>query len=265
MLDWTLALSIAVVSSVALTLFSRKHVHAWTERGFVNLLLPWNKTFLLSGVTSITVALLALSLGGEWWQAGLLSLLGWMLIFVCSTDFATYKIPSETSILAYLLPLALAIPLTWGDKTAYISFAVWMGTILLLDILGMILKGGIGGADIRLFILAGSTLSWWVGLDWMFYAFGASAALQLVVFLVARLTGWGRIKPAGSMNSLSASESKQFKADQILAVKAGTDIPKGRKVLPFGPSILATFLVMGLLAAEAGRDACSLYGGLICS
>lgn len=263
-MEWILALGCAFFISGGLTLFSQTKISAWEERGFVDLLLTWKKTFFVAALANILVTVTALFVGGEWWQSALLGLIAWMLVFSVITDFATYKIPSETSIVAYLLPLIIVVPLTWGDKVAYISMAIWFGAIFLLDILGMILKGGIGGADIRLFLLVGSSLSWWVGIDWMFYAFGISAFMQLVVFAIARVGNWGRIKPLGSMNALNATESKTFKLSQKMAREEGLDVPKGRKVLPFGPSILVTFLIMGIFAAAAGNNACSAYGGLIC-
>lgn len=264
MADLLYALSGVVITTTLLTLLSRSKTGEWEQRGFVNLLLPWNKTFLFAAVLNLVVTLATVLIGGTWWQGVILGILGWMLVFTSVTDFAVYKIPRETSNLASLLPIALAVPLTWGQSLAYISTGVWLGLLFVLALMSAFMKGGIGWADMRLFFLMGTALSWWVGIDWMVYAFAASAVVQLLIFLVSKVTGWGRIKPVGSLESLSKEESRVFKEAQRKAKTEGTEVPKGRKVLPFGPSILVAFLVMGMIAAAVGRDACSAYDGLLC-
>src|SRR5690606_4387356 len=115
------------------------------------------------------------------------------------TDFSTYKIPREPSILAYYLglPLMIGYALSIGSWAPIAAFGVWM---VIPTLLFLFSGGGIGMGDIRLLILFGTTLSWWVGIEYMFYGLIASCLLQLIILYPAALiTGRGKKAARGEL------------------------------------------------------------------
>jgi hypothetical protein len=98
----------------------------------------------------------------------------------------------------------------------------------------------IGMGDVRLMFTLTFTLSWWVSVKWMLYAFILARGFQLILTVAAKLFHLGSTKP----------------------LRVGG---KARLHLPLAPALALGYLTAIAVTVVTGDNACaSLAGGVSC-
>lgn len=230
----------AVLLGLAGLLFKR-YVAEWSteERGFVGLEKHWSKIFYFSWAGGWGAAILAGVLsGGNIFAVFLFAILAYVLIFSSYTDIIVHKAPKEVARYGIVSALPIAALAIWqhglmnygGDTlltrfvyfganitaSQLIALAVWLAIPIIMFFVS---GGGLGMADIRLFVFFGVTLSWWVGIMGMFVMFFIANLIQIISFIPAQKYGWG----------------------QMITLKSG----KTKRAVPFIPALAASFLIGG--------------------
>lgn len=178
-----------------LTLYGFKKIPAWESRGFEGHGFNWKKIFAGSFIASLVASSLVYFLVENPWPAIAISPLAYMLVLGSVTDLKTLKIPNDISFIAYLLPVPIMI--ACADSFGWLSFGIWFGLIALFFI--FVWFGAFGMADLRIMILAGTSVSWWVGADNLIFSFGFAAFVQLIAYPLANKFNWGVVKQRKSV------------------------------------------------------------------
>lgn len=228
--------------------FLHKHITEWSteSRGFKALESKWRYIFYYSFIGGWVLSILAGFLSDfNLYLMLILGILSFVLIFSTITDVIVHKAPKEVArygIYASMLVAGLAISdniwnqssllnnivhpsilhlfpfaSTIGEAQLY-TIGLWLLVPLLLLLVS---RGGIGMADVRLLILAGISLSWWVGLMNMIVAFFIANLIQVLAFIPGQKFNWGRMieRPNG----------------------------KQRRAIPFIPALAVSFLTMAFV------------------
>lgn len=272
---------LSLVSSALLWAKSNKHTSEWEDRG-ISVRFQWKSVFLAATLLAVLASTVAGVLGAGFLPAAGVGLLGWMTVLVTVTDFTTYKIPREPSILSYYLgmPLMAAFAIMNGSWAPIVAFLAWM---LIPTILFFVAGKGLGMGDIRLLILFGTTLSWWVGIEYMFFALVAACLVQLLIaFPAAVLTGRGRKAVPGATESTAEPAQPEAPAEEdageddvvveVEVVEESLDsVPSDKQKkakkklhLPFGPALMFAFLGMGIYSASRLIDNCDIFMMYFC-
>ena len=278
------ALIPALLVSGLLTYISKRNIPHWEQRGYSKIPLLWTWILALSNTVALLASTASILLGGGFWASAAISIVGWLTPLVVITDLFTYKIPREPCIAAYWLglPLMAGFMLSIQAWSPLASFLAWMFLPALLFLIG---SGGMGMGDIRLLILFGTTMSWWVGIQNMVFALMAAAMIQILLFPIAKLTGRGRKMERSSIAGGSieetleeelASVNDEIKEDSNEEEPTQEDEPqvpteleekiKGKKklYLPFGPVLMIAFLGAALYSASTWIHPCHLFLGFWC-
>ena len=241
-----LAVLLIIVPAVILYgmhLFFRRYTSAWEneERGFSKMKTHWHKAFYVAFITGEASSILAGILSG-WnvYAVIIFAILGYALSFSSYTDIIEHKAPKEIArySIILLIPVAAVAILDKGlyltrsndnillqmpylpvspniQMQQLVSFGIWM---LIPVIMLIVSGGGLGMADIRLFVLFGVGLSWWVGIMGMFAAFFIANLIQVLTFIPAKKFNWGH----------------------MVTLKSG----KQKRAMPFIPALSASFMVV---------------------
>lgn len=180
----------ALLVSLGMSVYAKNKLAGWKTRQFGDHSFQWNKIFTASSITSFVVSGIVFAITQSPWAAIAIAPLAYMLVLGSVTDFKISKIPMDISVLAYLIPIPLL--LIFADSYGWFSFLVWTGVILLFLVFAYL--GMFGLADLRIMILAGTSLSWWVGVENLAMAFGFSAIIQLIVHAFAAKMNLGTMK-----------------------------------------------------------------------
>lgn len=228
---------------LALNVIFKTHRTAWEteERGFGKMRTHWHKASYLSFLIGESFAILTGLLSG--WNAYailIMAILGYALTFSSYTDIIVHKAPKEIARYATLI-LAPISAIAIITKSLYIfpqpdnmllqspylmvsnnlplqqlaAFGFWM---IIPIVMLIISRGGLGMADIRLFILFGVALSWWVGIMAMFAAFLLANIIQIATFIPASKFNWGH----------------------MITMKSG----KQKRAMPFIPALSFSFITV---------------------
>jgi prepilin signal peptidase PulO-like enzyme (type II secretory pathway) len=222
----------------------KKHIVHWEheDRGFSPIGKKWRQIFYYSLVGGIAFSLLAGFISSfNLYAIYLVGVLSYVLIFSSMTDIIVHKAPKEVArygmyatapvaILAIsdfflnnsggLINMTALSRLPFGHtiyEAQLWNLGIWMIVPLVLLIVG---RGGVGMADIRLLLLFGVTMSWWVGIMGMFIAFFIANVLQILAFIPAKKFGWGT----------------------MITMKSG----KQKRAVPFIPALTVSFLTIAL-------------------
>lgn len=282
MTDLNIFLSLGLLVSVGLTAFGFYRLPHWKEREFGQYNFNWNLIFAGSSIFSFIIGGLIYHLSGSPWPALAVIPLAYMTVLGSITDMKIVKIPSDISILSYWLPVPLLF--IFADSYGWMSFGIWMAIVLLFAFFAF--AGAFGFADLRIMIMAGTSISWWVGAENILLAFGASAFIQLLLYPLANIFNWGVVKERKSMSYLakereeaerlsaleesSANGISLEKVDSIADEKTAEpevtpeEKPKGKvnnflngksskakRFVPFGPALCIAFCVVSLYYAKA--------------
>jgi hypothetical protein len=242
---WALLVVVPVpVILLTIGFFLKKHVVHWEheDRGFAPIGKKWKQIFYYSFLGGIAFSLLAAFISKfNIYAIELVGILAYVLIFSSMTDIIVHKAPKEVArygmfATAPIAALAIAdfffnrsgglinisaisrLPLGHSIAEAQLwNLGLWMIIPVVLLIVG---RGGVGMADIRLLILFGVTMSWWVGVMGMFIAFFIANVLQILAFIPANKFGWGT----------------------MITMKSG----KQKRAVPFIPALTVAFLTVAL-------------------
>lgn len=256
----TTLLMVAVPASMLLgfNLFFRRYTNKWEheERGFTKMATHWHKAFYVAFITGEISAILAGVLSGWNVYAVLMfAILGYSLSFSSYTDIIEHKAPKEIARYSTLLALPIAIiglidngmyvmrnssnillqaPYLPISPDLAIQQLTALGIWLLIPVIMIIVSGGgLGMADIRLFILFGVTLSWWVGIMGMFAAFFIASVIQVLTFIPASKFNWGH----------------------MVTLKSG----KQKRAMPFIPALSIAFMAVGFYMLQFTASSSNLF------
>jgi hypothetical protein len=253
MFDFNYLMQIILSGAATLYVFNTifySMVPAWSnkDRGFVLNPDEWKQVFVNSTIISAVFSLTSWVVSGYNFTIFLLSLvLSYSLTFSSITDIRVHKAPKEVanySIVFATVVTGLSIFLSYLEgyytniiahvnnsyynifpfvynvaSVSLLNIFVWF---LFIAVIMLVSRGGLGMADVRLFVLLGVTIVWWVGLGNFLFIFGAMNILQALMFIPAHYLNWG----------------------EMVAVPSG----KKKRAIPFIPVIstvaLTSFLVM---------------------
>lgn len=282
MTDLNIFIALGLFLSIGLSAFGAYRLPKWKEREFGGYDFKWKTIFASSTLISFITGALIYSLTQSPWPAIAIIPLAYMTVLGSITDMKVVKIPSDISILAYWIPVPLLV--IFADSYGWLSFAIWMAIVLLFTFFAF--AGAFGFADLRIMILAGTSISWWVGAENILLAFGASALIQLLLHPLAHVFNWGIVKERKSISYLvkekeeaeriaSKENNVHVEADQqqeeavvpdteTMPSDSNTEKPKGkvdnflngksaksRRFVPFGPALCIAFCFVGLYYARA--------------
>lgn len=224
--------------------FFRRYTERWEheERGFTKMANHWHKAFVTAFLVGEAAAVLAGFLS-QWniYAVFIFAILGYSLSFSSYTDIIEHKAPKEIArwSILILIPIAtlaildnglyvLSSPQNFILRLPYfpvspelpiqqlVAFGVWM---IIPIVMMLVSGGGLGMADIRLFVLFAVGLSWWVGIMAMFTAFFVANVIQALSFIPAKKYNWGH----------------------MVTLKSG----KEKRAMPFIPALSVTFMLVG--------------------
>lgn len=283
MTDLNIFISLGLFLSLGLTAFGFYRLPHWKEREFGNYDFKWNLIFAGSSIFSFVVGGLIYHLSGSPWPGLAVIPMAYMTVLGSITDMKIVKIPSDISILSYWLPVPLLF--IFADSYGWLSFGIWMAIVLLFAVFSF--AGAFGFADLRIMIMAGTSISWWVGAENILLAFGASAFIQLMLYPVANAFNWGVVKERKSMSYLVKEKEKE-EAERLAVTEESTtesdplvisgetepvepelqdkevsEKPKGKvdnflngksakakRFVPFGPALCIAFCAVSLYYAK---------------
>lgn len=224
-MELTIFLIGALIVSIGLSGFGLAKLSSWKTRDFGTLNINWTNTFLASSGISFAVGALVFMLLSNPWVAISIIPLAYMMALGTVTDMKILKIPSDISILAYLIPIP--IMLLSIDSYGWFSFAVWAGIILLFTVFAF--AGAFGVADLRIMILAGTSLVWWAGIETVMLAFGMAAFIQLLIHPLAVKFDWGVVRERKNINDqVQEREKAEYEA---LSDEEKTDLAEKKALL----------------------------------
>lgn len=272
--DINIFLGLGALISIGLSIFGIIRLPKWKERGFGEVNFNWNAIFFVSSVLSFGIGLLVYLLAVNPWAAIAIIPLAYMMTLGSITDMKVVKIPLDISILAYWIPVPLLF--IFADTYGWISFGVWMALVFMFFIFSY--AGAFGMADLRIMILAGTSVVWWVGVENVLLAFGASAFVQLLLYPLANKFNWGVMKQRKSMTQLvKEKEEAEGKVSEIKKPKKpkkpksafakfldkifggllrkinnflNGQSDKAKRFVPFGPALYVCFCAVGVYYAK---------------
>lgn len=189
------------------------------ERGFHLNPDEWKQIFVNSTVVAAGFALTSWRVSDYNFTIFLLALIiSYALMVSSATDIKVHKAPKEVSNYSIVLSLvvtglSLAMSYVDGyyaniivqvDNSYYnvfpfiqdaplislLNILVWCFFIFMVMLLS---RGGLGMADVRLFVLLGLTTVWWIGLGNFLFIFAAMNILQALMFIPAHYLNWGEM------------------------------------------------------------------------
>lgn len=209
---------------------------AWEERG-IRAVRSWAFTLtvaLTAGAATYPALLLGFSQSVGPWEASGAALTVFLTTLASCTDLASYRIPRDVT----LMTAAVALPnlIAGLSKAALVGFVFWGALVGVLFLARRVLPMG----DVRLLFTLTFTLSWWVSVQWMLYAFILSQGLFVIAIVAGKLFGFGSMEPR----------------------RAGG---KPHLHLPLAPALTLGYLTAITATALTGINACtSLYGAVSC-
>lgn len=209
MTDLNIFLSLGLFISLGLSAFGLYRLPLWKEREFGSVKFKWKTIFASSSVISFVVGSLIYYLTLSPWASVAIIPLAYMTVLGSITDMKIVKIPSDISIISYWIPVPLLV--IFADSYGWLSFGIWMSIVLLFTFFAY--AGAFGFADLRIMILAGTSISWWVGAENILLAFGASALVQLLLHPLANIFNWGVVKERKSISYLAKEKEKEKEAE----------------------------------------------------
>lgn len=276
--DLNIFLTLGILISVGLSAFGLWRAPLWDaeDRGFKKGNFKWKTIFAFSTVISFGVGLTVYLLSMNPWAGISVISLAYMMVLGTVTDMKVLMIPRDISALAYWIPVPLL--LIFADSYGWLSFGIWMAIVALFFVFAW--AGAFGFADLRIMLMAGFAISWWVGAENILLAFGASAFIQLLIYPLAHKFNWGIVKVRKSITQSvkDAEEKERLELEQndesvALAVEEqksseqqlSEDSPKEQKginnflngqskkakrFVPFGPALMISFCAVAIYFAK---------------
>lgn len=265
-----ITLALSLISSGILWVVSAHYVPAWNTEGRFEKTPggkhKWTVVFALGTLLGLVGTFALYQLQPNVYIAASMSICLWIMTLTSYTDFSVLRIPSEPSIVAYYLglPLILGYGLqsgAWGP--ILIALGIW----LIMPVIFFFPKS-IGMGDVRLMLIAATSLSWWVGIQGMYvYGLLIGVGLQFAFFGVAHLAKsafnydkFGIWAYRGELHAKS-----QSKLPFPLPTDDKGKTKKKQLHLPFGPALMFGFIAAAFwVAAQASTGTCYAITGNFC-
>jgi hypothetical protein len=211
---------ISIIVLFILSLSLQRHIPEWEVkgRGFESLHYDWVNVFTYSFIFSFIFGMLTWYLSeGSIILLVLGTLVSYTMVFSSYTDLKVHKAPREVSNYSFVIAavfVAITLIMSYNvdyysevnvmvDRTVFFqplyvfdnivynqlfNMGMWF---LIIVIIQLVSRGGLGMADVRIFMLLGVSLSWWIGFSNMLILFAALNILQALVFIPGTIFKWG--------------------------------------------------------------------------
>ena len=224
-MTWLMIAAILLLS-MTLSFIGLKIAPEWKDQ------VPWTHLMFISGASAGIVGVSSYLIGRSLLPSLAIILLVWLFPTIIYTDYKLYLIPRGIT----MLTLPFAIALIIADTFTLHSFTPFiMVAVSLVFPLILIFLRGIGMGDIRLLVLFSLALPWWIGTQRMITAIFLSVGIQLLSFAIGKIYGKGKMR---TVKGLDGKEKQKMS-------------------LPFGPALLAGFILISLLAISSPVDCSS--------
>lgn len=215
----------ALLSIIVLFILSfslQNHIKEWEEesRGFSPLKQAWEEIFSASFIFAFLFSMLTWYLSsGSLIILVMSATVSYTLIFSSYTDISVHKAPREVSNYSFLISsvfMVITLSMSYYDdyysmvnitvnkdamfepievfdtlvQNQILNMALWF---IIIFIVQLISRGGLGMADVRIFLLLGVSLSWWVGFNNMLVLFAAINIVQALIFIPGTIFKWGEM------------------------------------------------------------------------
>jgi hypothetical protein len=278
MTDLNIFIALGLLISIGLSGYGLLRIPLWDdeERGFRKGNFKWKKILAVSTVVSFIIGLTIFYLTQNPWAGISVIPLAYLMVLGTVTDMKVLMIPRDISALCYWIPVPLL--LIFADSYGWLSFGIWMAVVALFFVFSY--AGAFGFADLRIMILAGTSISWWIGAENILLAFGASAFVQLLIYPLAHKFNWGIVKIRKSVtqsvkdneadSKLNSEEDIALNESAVPATEPARKKPKGffgrllekinnfingqskkeKRFVPFGPALMISFCAVSLYYAK---------------
>lgn len=269
-----ISFAIALAVQFWLTQYAVKHYPEWEERRIHFGSLGLKKSLIITNVIAVLFGVFAYvyrNFIGDSYQPVLdalvipyaVSLVMWVGVLSALTDIFSLKVPMDIAIRGYWSVFPTAIIGIWlSDGWLDILLSVggfWLWAMILYFFFG----GGFGQADVRMMILHAFGLTWWVGVDWVFYAFLAACILQISIHPFGSLIRVGKRRAYGQRYNKKVD--KLPPSMDVYSEEPEFDkIPKKRSYLPLVPALTFVYSILIVVALVYERTGCSAYSGFLC-
>ena len=220
--------------------YAARSRRVWEERG-IKPLRSWRFTLTVALTAAVATYLALVLVVPQWfslrvgpWEGSGAALTVFLTVLGACTDIASGRVPRDVT----LLTAAAAVP----NMIAGMSKAGLVGVVFWAGVVGAVFAARrlVGMGDVRLLFALTFTLSWWVSVQGMLYAFLLSQGLFAVMVVVAKIFHLGSTEPL-------------------------RDGGRPRLHLPVAPALAVAYLTAVVLTALTGVNACSsLYGFVSC-
>lgn len=278
MTDLNIFIALGLLISLGLSGYGLLRIPLWDdeERGFRKGNFQWKKILAVSTVVSFLVGLAVFYLSQSPWAGISIIPLAYLMVLGTVTDMKVLMIPRDISALCYWIPIPLLI--IFADSYGWLSFGIWMAVVALFFVFSY--AGAFGFADLRIMILAGTSISWWIGAENILLAFGASAFIQLLMYPLANKFNWGIVKVRKSITQSVKDNEAATKLASEEDIPMGTEITseedlpetkpqgsvgklmekpnnfingqskKAKRFVPFGPALMISFCAVSIYYAK---------------
>ena len=207
----------------------------WAERG-IRPVRSWAFTLTVAlSAAAVTYPVLLLVLPQRFphsvgpWEASGAALTVFLTALAACTDISSGRVPRDVT----LLTAAVAVPnlIAGMSMAALVGVGFWAGLVLVV----FALRRLVGMGDVRLLFALTFTLSWWVSVQGMLYAFLLSQGIFAIMAVVAKVFHLGSTEPLR---------------------------PGGRRrlLLPVAPALALAYLTAIVLTTLTSLNACISLG-----
>lgn len=221
----------------------------WTKRGYsVDSLLSFPATALRLVIPTILAALVEWYYG-SWVMSAAVGLLAWLGGLASVTDLKDYKIPSEPCWIIFGATTLLGL-VTFTPAAFASALTAFLATIVIVFLLVVITRGGLGSGDARLFV-AFSSMAWWFGFTPVLIGMLLASILQVFFRLLYLRKKTPAIEEESKdQESISLEENKTTSITDSADTDSieDEDKPKTSKAkgYPFAPAIGLGYLIAAI-------------------
>lgn len=261
------------VVQISFSIYTHKHKNEWVERRIHIGTFGYTKALVVTNIIASVLALLALALKAPGSNELMLdvvlipvsvSLVTWISVMSALTDLFSLKVPMDLAVYGYWAAIPIGVTGIFFTEDWLFSL-ISMGIFLLwAGFLYFFFNGGFGQADVRLLILYAFSITWWVGIDWVFYSFLIACVIQIFFHFVSPNLGVGKKRAKGQYYNPNI-DTIPVNVDVYPEKVEFGPVPKKKSFLPLVPALATVYLVAVTVSLFLGRTVCSAYDGIFCS
>jgi prepilin signal peptidase PulO-like enzyme (type II secretory pathway) len=225
---------------------------AWAERG-IRLGVPYPVLATTQNLIALTAGLLVADRIST--AAGIgVAAFTWLAVLTFASDLSSRMLPREACNTVTLIGLPL-FAVSWSGPAAFALIMCLIGLVAIPWALRAVTRKGLGFGDIRLLTAATTTLSWWVGQDYLLYALLGAVLLQILAHVVT----WPWRDRIGDHEP---RPSRPTASEPVGAAATETVKVRTRRMLPFGPALVTGMLTAAVYVTVTAMDVCAQWGYL---